>query len=232
MLVYARSKNRSYALGPFPLEALARDDAVLDAEASRPKIKPVTAQKPGGLFSSAVRDYRELYARFAEEAHAPERAPGTDDPDRCTVDVKGACYFMNASQVGICEIPENAWLEGASPEDHRQAVVILLEHGRVPNDQPIAAGWIAPAVAETAHMRAAEIATTLARHIRQMGYAARADVAGHRKLDAERLAVMAGLAVRQGDRLANPFIDAFSLAVVSTDYELVLDRPQIGRAHV
>lgn len=230
MLVYARSKNRSYSLGPFPLETLARDDTVLEAEANRPKIKPIPEQESSGLLASTVRDYRELYARFIEDDCAPEQAPGTEDPARCTVDVKGACYFMNASQVGICTIPENAWLEGAAPDDHGQAVVMLIEHGRIPNDQPIAVQWIAPAVGETADMRAAEIATSLARHIRQMGYAARADIAGHRKLDAERLAVMAGLAVRQNDHLANPYIDAFSLAVVTTDYNLVLDRPLAASA--
>ena len=230
MLVYARSKNRPYSLGLFPLEALARDDSILDAEANRPKLKPVPDTEPSGLLGHAVRDYRELFARFAEEDHAAETAPETDDPARCTVDVKGACYFMNASQVGICAIPENAWLEGVTADDHRHAIVILVEHGRVPADQAIAAEWIAPAVIETANMRAAEIATCLARHIRLMGYPARADVAGHRKLDGERLAVLAGLAVRQGDRLANPFVDTFSFAVVSTDYNLVLDRPLAASA--
>jgi ferredoxin len=230
MLVYARSKNRPYSLGPFPLETLARDDSVLTAEANRPKLKPVAEEAPSGLLAHAVRDYRELYARFAEEDPAPETAPDTDDPARCTVDIKGACYFLNASHVGICAIPENAWLEGVSADNHRHAVVILVEHNRVPADQAIAAEWIAPAVAETVDMRAAEIATCLARHIRLMGYPARADVAGHRKLDAERLAVMAGLAVRQGDRLANPFVGNFSLAVVSTDYDLELDRPLAASA--
>jgi ferredoxin len=225
MLVYARSKHRSYALGPFPLESLARDPAVLEVEANRPKRSQISDEAPVGLLGEAARDYRELYARFSEEDPAPEIAPGTDDPARSTVDVKGACYFMNASQVGICEIPANTWLDGVTPDDHRQAVVILIEHNRVPADQAIAAEWIAPAVVETADMRAAEIATTLARHIRQMGYAARADVAGHRKLDAERLAVIAGLAVRQVDDLANPFVDAFSLAVVTTDYMLETDAP-------
>ena len=225
MLVYARSKNRPYSLGPFPLETLSRDISVLEIEANRPKRAPAEDDLPSGMLAHAVRDYRELYARFIEEAQASENAPGTDDPVRCTVDIKGAGYFMNASQVGICNIPENAWLEGADPDDHGQAVVILIEHGQVPADQAIAAEWIAPAVRETADMRAAEIATCLARHIRQMGYAARADIAGHRKLDAERLAVMAGLAVRQGERLANPFVDAFSLAVVSIDYTLEADQP-------
>ncbi len=225
MLVYARSKNRPYSLGPFPLETLARDNSVLETEASWPKLKPLPDGAPDGLLGHAVRDYRELFARFTEEDHAPQIAPDTDDPARCAADVKGACYFMNASQVGICKIPENAWLDGVTADNHRHAVVILIEQGRVPADQAIAAEWIAPAVSETADMRAAEIATCLARHIRLMGYPARADIAGHRKLDAERLAVMAGLAVRQGDYLANPFVDKFSLAVVSTDYDLALDRP-------
>ncbi len=230
MLVYARSKNRPYSLGPFPLETLARDDSILEAEANRPKLKQLLDEIPNGLLGRTVREYRELYARFTEEDHAPEPAPDTDDPVRCAVDVKGACYFMNASQVGICKIPGNAWLEGVTTGNHTHAVVILIEHGRVPTDQAIAAEWIAPAVVETADMRAAEIATTLARHIRLMGYPARADVAGHRKLDAGRLAVMAGLAVRQGDRLANPFLDSFSLAVVSTAYNLAFDRPLAASA--
>jgi ferredoxin len=230
MFIYARSKNRSYSLGPFPLEILARDVSLLEAEASRPKLTATPETGPSGSLANVVRNYRELYARFSEDDCASEVAPGTDDPARCTVDVKGACYFLNASQVGICVIPENAWLEGVTPDDHSNAVVILVEHGSVPADQPIAADWIAPAVAETADMRAAEIATTLARHIRQMGFAARADIAGHRKLDAERLAVMAGLAVRHGDGLANPFVGAFSLAVVSTDYRLANDRPLAANA--
>ena len=84
MLVYARSKNRPYSLGPFPLETLARDDSVLETEAHRPKLKPVPAEEPNGLLGHAVRDYRELFARFSEEDHAAELAPGTDDPARCT----------------------------------------------------------------------------------------------------------------------------------------------------
>ena len=168
MLVYARSKNRPYSLGPFPLETLDRDDSVLAVEAGRPKVAPTADIEPGGMLGSVTRNYRELFAGFAEEDCAPERAPGTDDPIRCTADVKGACYFMNASQVGICEIPATAWLEGVNADDHRQAIVILVEHGRVPTDQSIAAAWIAPAVTEVSDMRAAEIATNLARHIRQM----------------------------------------------------------------
>ena len=71
----------------------------------------------------------------------------------------------------------------------------------------------------------------LAGHIRQLGFTATAHVASASWVDVERLTVLAGLAVRDGDRLRNPFIDrGFSLAVVTTDYELATDRPLAASA--
>jgi reductive dehalogenase len=75
-------------------------------------------------------------------------------------------------------------------------------------------------------MRAAEIAACLAGHIRQMGWSARMHIAGDARLDAGRLAVLAGLAVRRGERFVNPYVGRdFALAVVSTDYQLAADQP-------
>jgi ferredoxin len=86
-------------------------------------------------------------------------------------------------------------------------------------------------VQELAEMRATEIAGNLAGHIRLMGFDARADVPGQRFLDEERLAVLAGLAVRRDDEsLANPYVDAFSLIVISTDYDLICDSPLAAAA--
>jgi len=225
-----RSNSRPYHLGTFPLEVLPRDDAALEIEALRPPRAAAHEPAPRSVLGEALRGYRELFATFAEQPHAPQRAPLPEDLERRAIDVKGACTFMNVSQVGICRIPHNAWLAGAVPDAHAFAIVMLLEHGRPPADEPLSAQWIGPAVAEAADTRLAEIATVIARHVRQMGFAARADVAGHRKLDAERLAVLAGLALRKGERLVNPFVDAFSLAVVSTDYPLALDRPLAPQA--
>jgi ferredoxin len=220
-----RNDSRPYHLGPFPLETLPRDDAPLELEAARPPRAAAADAPAQGVLGEALRGYRELFAAFAEQPHAPQRAPLPDDLERRVVDIKGACTFMNVSQVGICRIPQSAWLQGVERDPHGFAIVMLLEHGRVPQDEPLSAAWIRPAVAEAADTRLAEISTVIARHVRQMGFAARADVAGHRKLDAERLAVLAGLALRHDGRLVNPFIDAFSLAVVSTDYPLAPDRP-------
>jgi len=226
MLFKTKAHDRPYHLGPYPLESLPRDDAVIAAEAARPPVSaPGFAAPPDGPLARALRDYLELFTRSAVTEAALQRAPVPDDPHRRMVDVKGYAYFMNASQVGICRIPDSAW-SGAPIDGHDHAVVLLLAHGRVPEAGNPARDWIAPAVEEAADSRIGGIAVCLAGHINQLGWPAQAHVRGAGGLDAERLAVLAGLAVRDGDTLRNPFIDAgFSIAVVSTPYALEVDRP-------
>ena len=72
---------------------------------------------------------------------ARAEAPVPDDPHRRMVDVKGYGYFMNAAQIGICKIPRLAWTTDGNSNgdvgDHEFAVVLLLEHGRLPEaDNP------------------------------------------------------------------------------------------------
>ncbi len=231
MFFRTAADDRPYHLGPFPLETLPRDDAVAAAEAARePVCAPAPAAAPEGPLARAARAYLELFPQMLDDEVAPRRAPVPDAAARRTADVKGYATFLNASQLGVCRIPARAWLAGAERAEHDYAVVILVEHGRLPEPDNLAREWVAPAVVEVSDLRAAEIAVCLARHIRTLGFPARAHVAGHGGLDAERLAVLAGLAVRDGGALRNPFIEGgFSLAVVSTAYELALDRP-LGRA--
>jgi ferredoxin len=224
--------SRPYHLGPFPLETLPRDDAIAAAEAAR-EASPVPPPRPvpEGALAAAARTYLELFAGLAADDEAPKPAPVPDDRERRAADVKGYAYFMNASQVGICPIPERAWLAGAEGADHDHAVVILVEQERLPEADNLARDWVAPAAAEVNAARAAGIAVCLARHIRKMGFPATAHVAGQTDLDTERLAVLAGLAVRHGDGLKNPYIDGpFALAAVSTSYALALDRPLAAAA--
>lgn len=226
-----KNGDRPYHLGPFPLETLRRDGAMAEAEVTRPKRAPDTDTTPNSMLGHALRDYRDIFARVAEGDIAPEKAPETDDPARCAIDIKGATYFLDASQVGICRIPDNAWRDGTTPDTHTHAIVILLEHQRVPEDQPIARDWVADDVVSMAEMRATEIAGNIAGHIRLMGYHARAEVPGSRRLDEERLAVLAGLAVREkDDQIANPYVQEFTLTVVSTDYDLACDQPLAASA--
>ena len=226
MLLHPRSRDRDFSLGTYPLETLPRDDAILAAERDRPRRAGLHDTAGDGPMAAAALKYRDIFAASADQDSAPARAPVPDDLEARARDAKGMAYFMDAAMVGICEMAPNAWLEGAEALPHSHAVVLLIEDGRAPEPHNAAHDWVAPAVREMSDMRAAEIAVCVARHIRAMGFAARADVAGHRRTDAERLAVMAGLAVRSNGDLVNPYLDtAFSLAVVTTDYALATDRP-------
>ena len=115
---------------------------------------------------------------------------------------------------------------GVEPKAHEFAVVILVEHGRTPEENNLAKAWIDPAIRAASDMRAAEIAGLVAGHIREMGWSAQVHSAGREGLDVERMAVLAGLAVRKGETIVNPFVDQrFSLAAVSTDYDVAVDLP-------
>lgn len=229
MLIHSRSKDRPFHLGRFPLETLPTDPAAAASEAGRPPLTaagaPQTPQE--GPLARAADHYRSLFTPFADGPVAAKPAPVPDDLSRRTADVKGAAYFLDAAQAGICRIPASAWIAGADHPAHAYAVVILVERPRVPEADNLACEWVQPARDAVADMRAAEIAVCVAGHIRAMGFAARAHFAGAALLDAERLAVLAGLAVRGDDgRIRNPYLgDDFTLAVVSTDYVLATDAP-------
>ncbi len=231
MFINARSKNRPFHLGRFPLETLKTDGSIVAREAARaavaaPRQGPHDGPQAGPL-ARAADHYRTLFAKFADGPVAPKPAPPSDDLARQTADIKGAATFLDADQTGICRIPPSAWYAGGDHPAHEFAVVILVERPRVPEADNLAHEWVQPARDAVADMRAAEIAVCVAGHIRTMGYAARAHIVGDGLLDAQRLAVMAGLAVRgNDDGIRNPFLgEDFTLAVVSTDYALEIDQP-------
>ena len=226
MFFHSRSKNRPFHLGLFPLEVLPRDISVTPIERDRPAIAMRAAPIHEGLLADAVLRYSEIIAKDIDGEVAPARAPVPDDVARRAQDIKGAAYFMDAGQVGICRIPERAWHVGASGLPHPFAVVILVEHGRLPERENLAHDWVLPAQACTGEMRAGEIAVCVAGHIRNMGWPARAHFAQHSLIDTECLAVLAGLNVRHADGCVNPFVGRrFSLAAVSTPYGLATDQP-------
>jgi len=226
MFFYPRSKHRHFHLGPFPLEVLPRDDGVYAEEAARPRVPAPDRQDIDADLARAADKYRAIFSGLLEGPVAPARAPVGDDLERRMIDIKGAGYFMDASHVGICRIPHNAWFESATPPDHSYAIVVLVENARLPESSNLAREWTEASRQAVMDMRCGEVAICLAGHIRNMGFAARAHIAGDGLLDADRLAVIAGLAVRQGDRLVNPFLgDEFTIAVVSTAYDLPVDKP-------
>ena len=151
MLFSTRSERRPYHLGTYPLETLPRDDSIVESEAGRPRTAaPRYASQPTGPLAASLREYLAIFVANAAAAPASRKAPIPDDPHRRMMDVKGYSYFMNASQVGICRMPPNAWAQGEQPLEHSYAIALILEHGRVPEQGNPAREWIEPAVVEAA----------------------------------------------------------------------------------
>jgi len=139
MLLHPRSKDRPYHLGLFPLETLARDDSIAEREAARPP-RPLaeTASGSDGLLADAARHYRQLFVKYADGPVAPQQAPVPNELARRSIDIKGAAYFLDASQVGICEIPRSAWLAGAEPPQY-VAVQAFVDPAREAELRPLVA---------------------------------------------------------------------------------------------
>ena len=232
MIIHPGNKDRPFHFGSFPMETLPRDVRVFEAEEQRPAVDALAGGGSSGLLARAADRYREIYAGFVDGPVAPAKAPVGEDLARRVMDLKGGAYFLDASLAGICAMPASAWLPGSDLPAHGFALVVLVEHARVPETDNLAHAWTRPAVGAAADMRAAEIAVALAGHLRCMGFQARAHFAGHSQADLQKLAVLAGVAVRTGNTddagnaLEAPFIGShFSLAAITTDYALAVDLP-------
>ncbi|MCZ6763684.1 MAG: Fe-S protein [Alphaproteobacteria bacterium] len=220
-----RSK-RPVELGPYPMERLRRDPGMIAKEGAMAPQAPTL--KFAGSTAPLVRattTHLDAYETLRTPEPFAKKAPVPDDLGLRTRDIKGAGYFLDASQIGICEIPENAWL--ATAEDgHDHGVVVLVEYSDpIDADNP-AAAWVAGNEHLLATLRAAEIALDLSGQISAMGFASRAHWSGATDIDLEKLAVLSGLALRKNGHFVNPYLDdRFALAVVATDYRLNIDLP-------
>lgn len=226
-MILLANKSRPYHFGPYPLERLRRDPQLIDAELNRERIDRTHQPEsfaPG--FSSTLENYRQIFHSLREDQPAVRKAPVPDDLERRMIDIKGSAYFLNASQVGICELADSCWLSDTDPTGHSHAIVVLVEHGRPPEDGTLAFSWVNGSIAQAAAFRAYEIAISIANHIQQMGYSALAhdDVSGD--LDLDRLVVLSGLGTWSDVQVLNPYLgDQYSVAVISTDYALGIDQP-------
>ena len=155
----------------------------------------------------------------------PTRNP---DVDRLGHDIRTKQTKTLAS--GIDEImaglKESLERPPSSIEEHTHAIVILDEHMRPPNKDEPGAEWIMDAQNHRSALRATETAVILASYLNALGFQAKAHTASSSDIDANKLAVAAGLATVEGDQLRVPWLgDAFGLAVVTTNMELAIDQP-------
>ena len=108
-------KFRSYArrpmhLGPFPLEKLARSAAMPDLSALAP-MPALSFQRPEDSLSilGAMRDYQAMLDATREGRVKAERALIPEDPRERARHLKAFGYYCDASMVGVCAIPAQAW---------------------------------------------------------------------------------------------------------------------------
>jgi len=226
-MIFFSNKSRPYHLGPYPLERLSRDVGVSDYEAALSRSTRPTVDRPApDGFPAALDKYHNIFHSLRDDEPVAAKAPVPDDLYRRMVDIKGAAYFLNVSQVGICRLTESCWYTDAAPLEQGFAIVVLVEHARLPENGSLANSWVEQCVDQAASFRAYEIAISIANHIQLMGFSAVAHDDASGDVDRERLAVMSGLCVRSGDRILNPYLDQdYSVAVVTTDYELATDDP-------
>ena len=192
------NNNRPFELGPYPLERLPRDDRVSKQESARPPISrpdrpPIAQDNPLGV---ALAKYHDIFRGLGIVEPERPKAPVTDDLARRTTDIKGAVYFLDASQAGICEMPDSAWYSDAEPSPHKYAIVILQAHGRVPEPENLAFPWARGQEQAAANFRSFEIAIAIAEHIQFMGFSSKAHDYYTGDVDLDRLTVLAGLALR------------------------------------
>ena len=226
------NKSRPYHLGPFPLERIARDPSIGPAESERPRVsRPRPGSSDDGPFAAAIDKYHDIFHSLRADDPAPAEAPVPEDLGRRAIDIKGAAYFLNASQVGICDMPGNGWLEGSEPLEHSHAVVICVELGRTPEAGSLANAWVSESIEAAAAFRAYEIAISIANQVQKMGFSAVAHDARYGDVDLARLSILSGLSTRSGETVINPYLDdRFALAAVTTDYPLATDLPLSTRA--
>jgi len=231
-MILFSNKTRQYHLGPYPLERIARDPAILQREIGQPKSSaPQALQRGTQGFGEALEKYHQVFHGLRDNQPAAKEAPVPDDVERRMIDIKGAGYFLNASQMGICEIADSCWLVDSTPFEHSHAIVVLVAHPRKPENGSLANSWVGDAIAETAEFRAYEIAISIANHIQLMGFQAVAHDDRHGAVDLARLTVMSGLGIRTDGGIVNPYVDdRYSVCAVTTAYALATDQPLAPRA--
>ncbi|MCP5214555.1 MAG: Fe-S protein [Pseudomonadales bacterium] len=223
-----KRRSRPVDFGPYPLESLARDISISEREANRPPLVslPPLPEADTALVE-ATRKYRKIFEELRKVTVFIRKAPLPENLERRTQDLKGAGYFLDASMIGLCKLPENAWVKGgARNPSHTHALVVLVEFSNPIDPDNMAAEWVQGFEHELATTRAAEISAILAGHIAALGFHAQAHWRGAGEVDLERLAVLSGLAIRDGDSVVNPYVGkSFALAAVTTEYIAATDIP-------
>ena len=249
--------GRRYVDGAHPFETLKRVDQpttyIDEARVVRvPKRTDMFARAQFGDMGKNVQDGAKNghYARKAAPSMAQRRALGafvllqdgqpneevtqsTFDPVRNAENIKAASYFLGVDAVGISRCPDWTWYshdavgEPINPP-HGHAVSMIIDQGYETMEGASGDDWISVAQSMRAYLRFSLLGGVIAKHIRNLGYSAKA----HTVLDGEvlqpPLLLLSGLGEvsRIGEVILNPFLGPrLKSGVVTTDMPLAHDQP-------
>ena len=247
--------NRDFRLGGHPFERLKRVDSpttyIDEANVARvPKRADMFARALFGDMGQFVQNSTKngQYVRKSAPSMAQRRAlgaftviqngdpadgPRPSDPARNATNIKAACYFLGVDAVGLSRCPEWAWYshdatgEPITPT-HDQAISMIIDQGYETMEGASGDDWISVAQSMRAYLRFSLLGGVLAKHIRNLGYNAKA----HTVMDGEvlqpPLLLLSGLGEvsRIGEVILNPYLGPrLKSGVVTTDMPLSHDKP-------
>ncbi len=249
---YAR---RRYVDGAHPFENLKRIDTptslIDEPRVPRvPKRSDLFARAQFGDLGKAVQDSAKggHYARKAAPSAAQRRllgalvllqdgdpglGPRPTDPEKNAANVKAASYFLGVDAVGISRCPDWTWYShdatGAPIEPpHDQAISMIIDQGYETMEGASGDDWISVAQSMRAYLRFSLLGGVIAKHIRALGYKAKAHTAMDGEVLQPPLLLLSGLGEvsRIGEVILNPFLGPrLKSGVVTTDMPLAHDKP-------
>lgn len=159
--------------------------------------------------------------------------PRPDDAHRNAANIKAASYFLGVDAVGLSRCPDWTWYSHDALGDpivppHNQAVSMIIDQGYETMEGASGDDWISVAQSMRAYLRFSLIGGVIAKHIRNLGYKAKA----HSVMDGEilqpPLLLLSGLGEvsRIGEVILNPFLGPrLKSGVVTTDMPISHDKP-------
>jgi reductive dehalogenase len=250
-------RNRRYVDGAHPFERLKRvnQPTTLVDEPRIPRVPKRTdmfARAQFGDMGEKVQNGAKNghYARKAAPSMAQRRALGAlvllqdgapaeriagaaADPVRNAEDLKAACCFLGVDAVGLSRCPRWTWYshnalgEPIEPP-HPHAISMIIDQGFETMEGASGDDWISVAQSMRAYLRFSLLGGVIAKHIRNLGYSAKA----HTVLDGDvlqpPLLLLSGLGEvsRIGEVILNPFLGPrLKSGVVTTDMPMTFDQP-------
>ena len=221
-------RKRPVHLGPYPLEDLPRlnNHKSLPPGVKKRRGLSLPSEK-GDSTENAIGNvfgpFSELLDHFRVGPITGDPAPLPSDPEAVSNHLKAWSYFQGAHVVGICSIPEVAWL---GPAEHLYGLMVLVAHEPPVSPDEAAAEYLLGTQQELADLRAARIAVVTANYLRRLGFGASAHTVTETDVDLYRAGLQAGVLEIRSGGVRHPLIKGgFALAMVSTNLELIADAP-------